>query len=138
MRNLPATIFINLQSTDKYVFQSVHFYFPTYKNAAEPATMVPKCTTLTSNDNSNSLMYARLELINQAIMLEDEAGKMQNWPDDVIKATEFTRPLTYIFKEGDNIFLDRPPLLRSAMKRSAAEMYDKLVLRKRIIDKDAE
>lgn len=73
-------------------------------------------------------MWARLQRIRRAALLREQADKnlliAQRWYNEQYKKRVTLAP---IFKKGDNIFLNRPPLFQPAAESSAAKGYNKLL-----------
>lgn len=75
-------------------------------------------------------MYSRLELIKQAIDLRHEADKNMRLAERRYKKNYDQRiRFTPIFRVGDFVFLDKPPLFRSAEIRFNTEVYSKRLRR---------
>lgn len=92
-----------------------------------PATVVSKRLSLLSDDDAKSLLYARLDLIRRATSLCREIEKNFKLPQKRYKL-HHDCPVRFatIFKEGDEVFLDRSSIFRSAAEKSAAEVYSKV------------
>lgn len=104
------------------------FSLPLTRTPTGPVTVVPKRPSLASDDDTTSSLYARLDLICRATSLHEEADKNLRVVQKTYKRHHDRQVrLAPIFKEGDEAYLDRPPLSRSAAEESAAEGYSKLL-----------